>query len=206
MKAPEERTAERVFVEKAMAMVRGALYPGVTDSVFAREWEDIVLAISEPPAYLHERGLRLPGGRYLAILKEVIDGIRKEGALGRSRSRPMYLRKCVQDHMRIRGERYIEEAKGLQSRAAGPIAEALIRKMRVTPGNPEAEKLTEALVAARGLIAASRVPASSRHSGKFPKPLSLRRFRAPLFSDRLSGLRLALFRDSQGISALFRVL
>jgi len=151
-----ERTAERVFVEKAMRMVRVALYPGVSDSVFAREWPDLLLAISEPPAFLHERGLRLPGGRYLAILKLVVDGIVKEGSLGRSRSRPMYLRKCVQEHMRARQEAYLDAAKGMQARPAGAVAASLVRKLRIAAEDPEAARLTEALVLARGLIAASR--------------------------------------------------
>lgn len=156
MKTPDEKSAEQVFLDRAMKIVRDALYPGVSDSVFAREWPDLLLAVSEPPAYLHERGLRLPGSRYLAILQLVIAGIVAEGNLGRSRSKPMYLRKCMQGHLRAKGEAYLNEAKGIQTRLAGSVAVALVRKMRVAAVDPEAEHMTQVLVAARNLIMAPR--------------------------------------------------
>jgi hypothetical protein len=92
----------------------------------------------------------------LSILREVIAGIVSDGSLGKSRYRPMYLRKCLQEHMRFQGEKYLNEAKGLQSRPAGAVAANVIRRLRVTAADPEAARLTDALVAARDLIAASK--------------------------------------------------
>jgi len=158
-----EKTAERVFIERAMSLVRDRLYPGVTDSAFMREWGDLLLAVSEPAAYLHSRGAKLPGRRYLAILWGVIDGIVRDGTAATSRYRPMYLRACIQRHMQIQGERYLDEAKGLEARPAGAVAAAIVRKMRVAPSDPQAELLTAALVAARGLLEASR-PARRKQS------------------------------------------
>lgn len=152
----EEQTAEQAFVSKAMALVRRGLYPDVSDAVFAREWPDLIMGVSEPASFMHERGAKLPGSRYLAILKGVIDGIMLDGSAQRSRYRPMYFRRCVQQHMRFQGEKYLDEAKGLQSRQAGQVAAILVKKMRATVADPEAERLTAALVAARGLIAAPR--------------------------------------------------
>lgn len=156
MREAGQAAAERAFVEKAMTMIRTALYPQVSDSVFAREWRDLLLAVSEPANYLHARGLKLPGKRYLAILSEVIQGIRKHGARS-IHNLPIYLRKCVQDHMKMQGERYIEEAKDLELRPAGDVAAKITRGLKVVPGDPEAARLTDALVAARDLILAPRI-------------------------------------------------
>jgi hypothetical protein len=136
-------------------MIRGTLYPRISDGAFAREWPDLVLAVSEPAAYLHARGLKLPGSRYLAILREVIRGIQAHGQPN-PRNLPIYLRKCLQDHMRMQGERYLEEAKDLEARPTGAIADRITRGLRVVTGDPEAERLTAALVAARTLITAPR--------------------------------------------------
>lgn len=144
--------AERAFVEKAMTMIRQTLYPHISDAQFAREWRDLLLAVSEPAQYLHSRGLKLPGSRYMAILREVLQDILR-GGKPRSRSLPIYLRQCVQEHMRIKGERYLEEAKDLDAgRPAGAEATRILRGLKPVPGDPDADRLTAALVAARGLI------------------------------------------------------
>jgi hypothetical protein len=151
-----EKSAERAFVERAMVLVKETIYPGVSESVLAREWQDLLIAISEPAAYLHSRGAKLPGSRYLAILRVVITGIVSDGSAQRSRYRPMYLRKCLQEHMRFQGEIYLSEAKGMESRPAGAVAANVIRKLRLTAVDPEAARLTDALVTARDLISAQR--------------------------------------------------
>lgn len=152
MSTDEQAQAERAFVEKAMAMIRERLYPCVSDAAFAREWPDLLLAISEPAAYLHTRGRKLPGSRYLAILREVIAGIRGHGKPA-ARCLPIYLRKCLQDHMRMQGERYLEEAKDMEARPAGAVAARIASGLRAVAGDPEAARLTDALVAARSLLA-----------------------------------------------------
>ncbi len=153
---PEQQAAERAFLERAMAMVRAQLYPGVSDSVFAREWQDLLMAVSEPAAFLHRDGLHGTAAMYLAILRTVLAAIVAEGKVGQSRYRPMYLRQCLQMHMRIKGEQYRDAAKALADRTAGKVAADLLNKLRVIPGDPAAERLTDALVVARGLLTPPR--------------------------------------------------
>lgn len=147
-----QNQAQRAFIERAMAMVQESIYPGVTDGVFAREWQDLVMAVSEPAAFLRERGLYGTAPMYLEIIRTVLDGIVEHGEVGQSRSRPMYLRRCLQTHLRINSERYLDAAKALQTTTAGDAAARILRRLQPVAGDPAADRLTEALVAARGLI------------------------------------------------------
>src|SRR4051812_32331327 len=72
---PETANAQRVFVERAMATIRQRLYPHVSDSVFEREWRDLLFAISEPANYFKMRGWNGSGGLYLRILRKAIDDL-----------------------------------------------------------------------------------------------------------------------------------
>lgn len=152
-RTPAQQAAELAFVEKALAMVRAQLYPKTTESVWARERRDLIMAVSEPAAFLHRDGLNGTAPLYLEILATVLREITSEGHLApRSRYRPMYLRTCLQRHMRIKGEQYRDAAKALADRTAGKVAAGLLKKLRMVPGDPAADRLTEALVTARALI------------------------------------------------------
>ena len=160
-----QQAAELAFLEKALAMVRAQLYPGVTESVFARERRELIMAVSEPAAFLHQDGLTGTAAMYLEILAKVLREIAAQGRVSpRDRYRPMYLRQCLQRHMRIKGEQYRDAAKTLADRNAGKLAAALVKKLRVAAGDPAADRLTEALVAARALIHGPAVRTTRRNA------------------------------------------
>ncbi len=151
-----------------MAMIRARLYEGLSDSVFARDCGDLLYAVSEPAAYLHARSLKLPGARYLEILGEVLERIVARGDFAASRNKPAYLRQCCQVHMRMFGERYLDEAKGIEARHAGRLVGPLLAKIRPVAGDPDADRLTDALVAARSLLTACRPAARPRQRSCSP--------------------------------------
>lgn len=149
-RAPQQVAAERAWLERAMARVREVLYPGASDSVFEREWPDLLRAVAEPARWMRARSRALPGARYSAILDEVLAGVKTHGDFARSRNRPRYLITCMQRHMEARGEEYLNEAKTAE---AGRVAKSILRGLRPVAADPDAERLTALLDEARKLAA-----------------------------------------------------
>lgn len=145
--------AQARFTQQAMDLVRAQLYAGVSESVLRREWPDLLMAISEPAAFLHRRGLAGTGAMYLGAIREVLAGIVKAGKVGQSRYRPMYLRKCLQDHMHHHQERYLDAAKALETKSAGSVAAAILKGLPAPAPAAGARYLTAVLMEARKLTA-----------------------------------------------------
>lgn len=149
----EAAGAERAFVEKAMQLVRTKLYPQISDSAFRREWQDLLLAVSEPAAYMKERGLSGTAGLYLKILRRVLeDLLEKSERVLHAHNRPQILRAWIQKELRFRGDTYLDETKAAASRATGAIAAQILKGVQPVAARDQSAALTDTLVAARGLI------------------------------------------------------
>jgi len=149
---PETASAERVFVERAMGLIRMKLYPGVSDAVFEREWRDLLMAISEPANYFKMRGLNGSGGLYLRILRKALDDLVGKGDPLRSRNRPQILRQWLQTHLRFKGDTYLDEVKEAEGKALASVAAMILKGVQPVANDHGAAAITETLVAARSLI------------------------------------------------------
>jgi len=152
---PETATAQRAFVDRAMALIRAKLYPGVRDSVFVREWRDLLLAVSEPANYFKMRGWNGSGGIYLRILRKAVDDLAAKGDPLKSRNKPQILRAWLQTHLRFKGDIYLEEVKSADSKVIGAATAAILKGLRPVSDDHGAQQLTETLIAARALLAPS---------------------------------------------------
>lgn len=156
-KTPESARAEQIFVEKAMQLVMSKLYPGVSESVFRREWQDLLLAISEPADYVKMRGWDGSAGLYMKILRKACEDLASKGdSVIRSRNKPNMLRAWLQQHLKFQGDTYLEEIKSAAQKATTAHAQAILRGLKPIAKVDEAAAITDTLIAARDLIKAPK--------------------------------------------------
>lgn len=86
-----------------------------SEKEFFQQRSILMKAITYPSFWLEERGVRLPAEKLNSILDTIIRGIMHHGATRQIGYFCAYFLKCVQDHMRMQGERYYDEAKSLRS-------------------------------------------------------------------------------------------
>jgi len=78
---------------------------------FYQEQRLLMMAITEPARYLHQRGVGMPSARYKEILTTIIRTINAKGQLATINSPGRYLLTCVQTHMVHHGEEYYDAGK-----------------------------------------------------------------------------------------------
>lgn len=119
---PERKQAAPAdAVRELLQIVRRLFYRGVPDKGY---FQDVSLlkrnVILWPAWWFDDKGLSLPAERYTDIMRNLFAEIASKGQ--RPKYVPGYLAKCVQDHFRIQGERYLTEAKAMSSRVDAIIA------------------------------------------------------------------------------------
>ena len=86
---------------------------------FLKDWSRLLQwVVLWPATWLDERGVTISPARYQEILigqKGILIEALRHGATGEIGYLPGWLRKCVQSHFAVHGERIYEEAKSVQS-------------------------------------------------------------------------------------------
>lgn len=128
--------------DELLAEIARRFFPGVDARRWGQERRLLVQAIAWPARWLNERGAKLPGRRYRAILLAVLADIdRHRNAKQEIKRMSAYIAHCVQEHMSHHGEEYYEEAKA--ARPAGLAASQALRKLRPEPADHVTQILAE---------------------------------------------------------------
>jgi hypothetical protein len=105
MMAPE-------FLNEQLALIRKTFFAGKTDRQFFQEQDLILQAIAFPAKHLKERyGVKAPDSVYRKGLMTVIETVVAKGNRAKIARFSVYFLHCVQEHLRIHGEEYYEDAK-----------------------------------------------------------------------------------------------
>lgn len=111
-----------------------------------------------PASWLNERGVTLPASRYQEILigpKGILMEAIRHGDTISIAYRPAWLKKCLQSHFAVQGERIYEEAKGVRN-----LAEQVL--LSVGRSGPVAPDPIRQLAEAASLLKSTRRPAFRR--------------------------------------------
>lgn len=129
------------LTDHLLADIHARFYQGVSAKKWAQEKRILIQAITYPARYLNERGGKLPGRRYLEILKAILADIQRHCQAKTFQRLSVYILHCVQEHMRHQGDRYYQEAKDAKPAAA--VAGRVIRKAQATVGDHSTRILAE---------------------------------------------------------------
>lgn len=154
-RASEAATAApEAMLERLLERVNATFYAKAEARIWLRDKPAVMMVLTWPATWLTQRGVGLPVERYEAILREVLDGIRKHGAVDSIKHFPTYFGHAVRQHFVHQGDALYEERKRLRSvldmealrtaatrRATGPDPmEALAAAHRVLKaGKPKAK-------------------------------------------------------------------
>jgi hypothetical protein len=117
--SPEQQTAP--ILTELLDVLRREFYPRPADSKkFFRDRTFLMRVITQPAAYLHKHGAKLPAANYRRIIMTVIETIKAKGNRDAIEYFPRYLLTCVQTHMDHHGERYYYAGKTLEGRSVSP--------------------------------------------------------------------------------------
>ncbi len=94
-----------------LALLRREFFAGLSEKQFFQERNLLLQAITWPARWLNERGARMPGTRYRAILMTVIGTIKRHGKRAKIERFSAYFLHSVQEHMKHHGDEYYYAAK-----------------------------------------------------------------------------------------------
>lgn len=115
-KLPDEIVADLLYI------VRSQFYPDVADEVWFCDAHFIkVRVILWPAKFMVGKGFTIKADRYLAIMKEILTGIKQHGQTASIKHWPRYLTVCVQRHFQNNWETYYNEAKSATALAETSI-------------------------------------------------------------------------------------
>lgn len=178
------------LIAEMLRLIRGLFFKKATDKQFFQERPMLERAITYPARYLNERGVKLPGSKYRAILVTVINTIRDKGNRSLIKRFSAYFLHSVQEHMRHHGDEYYYAAK--DARPIASLVDSVVSKAgRQSSPDRTVEVLAEVhqVLKSKGgrkprlkpasqpdLFApckagASPLQGSRRQAEKFPKPL-----------------------------------
>lgn len=136
-----------------------------SEKEFFQQRSILVKAITYPSFWLEERRVRLPAEKLNAILDTIIRGIMHHGATHQIGYFCAYFLKCVQDHMRMQGECYYEEAKSLRTITETAL-DLLTEKQRARL--PDAQDRTTAELSALNRLVSQTTPKRRRRPAESP--------------------------------------
>lgn len=148
-----------VDVDALLRNIRGQFYTDLPEKRFHQDRNVLMLAITWPAQWLHERGVTWSGERYFRTLRDLLVEIKRHGATAQIKFFPGYLLKCVQDHFAPNSDAYCEEgrqARHTWERALGrAVASAAPSSLR------QDEEKIAVLAEAHRVLAVRRKPAKA---------------------------------------------
>lgn len=156
MKAEQSQTKARKaaadrFCGQMVATVRARLFNGVPEREWWQHERFVRQAVMEPARYLAERGAAGTAERYRTILLRVVVAIEDHANRAAIRRMALYFLHAVQEHMRIQGDAYYEEAKTPRT-AAGLFSGAARGIAARRPEDEESALLTASLAASAAVL------------------------------------------------------
>lgn len=117
------------FTEEMLGVVRRDFYPPAFAKEFFEDRRFLLSAITNPARYLNDRGARVPASKYRSILTTVISTIKRHGKSRANIERfSIYFLHCVQEHMKHKGDDYLQAAKEL--RPVGSLVGGVLERAR----------------------------------------------------------------------------
>lgn len=121
---------------------------------FYQQRDALILCLTRPAQWFSDRGVCFPEGRYIRLIQDILQTIKRHGATGQIRWFPGYLGKAVEQYLIHHGDELYREAKGSRN-----LAELALSKLRQAPSQDDvAAPLAEAR---RILLSARKRPSKT---------------------------------------------